>query len=819
MNDMPVMMADILAQALRTDRVETHMELARWSAGNALLVGGVISAVVLYAVFWMYHREARGHFGPRLRWIMISCRALVLVLLGVIGLEPVIVNYVYRRLNGQTIVLVDDSASMSLADSYRKPDDRARVARLLGAQSETKVARRDLEQRVLDDSKLGLLQGLAAKNEVRVFSFSDVVAERLSLTATSTRPATLSLSAAGNASDVGVALRSAIDAAGAMPVAGVVLLSDGQVNKGEATSALAEFLKHKGIPLYAVGVGDPAEPVNVSVAEVNGPRTVFKNDPFSVTVRVASSGIGREPIAVELLEERGLEGPKVVARKTLMPNRSLQVPLASFERKLSTPGTVNYSARVAPLADESVVADNQRRMIPGVQVLDDKIRVLLVAGAPSYDYRYLARLWERDKTVDVACWLQSADVHAVRDGDLQLKELPSEQKELFRYGAIVLLDCDPAALEPTWGSLVATFVSDHGGGVIYEAGRKYTGKFVKSPNTSALAALLPIVPDPEAELLLNDLGQYQLRSWPLIIPDTAMADPILRMSDLPEENRLTWSMLDGPFWHYPVRREKPVASVLMKHSNPKMVNSFGPHVLLATQYVGAGRSAFLGFDSTWRWRRGDEKAFNRFWMQLLRFVVEGRLTGGPSRCQVQTVRNEFVLGESVVVTVRALDEQYGPLGAPELELRIVEGAAPGIGAEARSVKLAPLSGRDGFYQGRFTADRLGTVRLQVSLPGTSAEGGAGAASSTHEILVVQPDLELRQTAMNRAALQQFAEATGGEYVDVDEVGRIPALIQDRSRTFVVRERPRPLWDNRWVLATLVVMLSLEWILRKKARLL
>ena len=35
----------ILAQGLRTERVEQHIELARWSTGNALLVGGLLTLV------------------------------------------------------------------------------------------------------------------------------------------------------------------------------------------------------------------------------------------------------------------------------------------------------------------------------------------------------------------------------------------------------------------------------------------------------------------------------------------------------------------------------------------------------------------------------------------------------------------------------------------------------------------------------------------------------------------------------------------------------------------------------------------------------
>src|SRR5690606_25736569 len=96
--------------------------------------------------------------------------------------------------------------------------------------------------------------------------------------------------------------------------------------------------------------------------------------------------------------------------------------------------------------------------------------VLLIAGAPSYDYRFLARMFERDPTVKLSTWLQSADARAVRDGDVAIDALPTGIEEINKYDAIILMDCDPSELDPTWASVISMFVSDYGGGVLYAAG-------------------------------------------------------------------------------------------------------------------------------------------------------------------------------------------------------------------------------------------------------------------------------------------------------------------------------------------------------------
>ncbi|HUN81872.1 MAG TPA: vWA domain-containing protein [Phycisphaerae bacterium] len=813
-------MNPLLAQLTRSERIEERLELARWSSGNALLVGAILTAAGIYAIYWLYRREARGQVSRAMRGMMIACRVLLLLTLGLIGLEPVLVKYIHRRLEGTTLVLVDSSASMSLSDPYRYPEDRERVRRFLGPKEnpEGRFARSDLAARMLDPKRSDFLSGLSRRNSVKVFSFSDAPALLAQWSETGTADAGHKADvqpATGAATDIGLAVRGAISAAEGSPIAGVVVLSDGQFNQGESPEVIAAMLKQKAVPAYTVGIGDPGEPVNAAVVEVNTPRSAFKNDPFSVTVRVSARGLQDQPLNVELLEKTEASAtPIPVETRTARPNEDGSFAPLVFQRKVSKPGPVTYIARIEPLNFEAIASDNQRQSIPPVDVLDDKMRILLVAGSPSYDYRYLARMLERDKAVDVSCWLQSADVKAVRDGTTIITELPSTAEEIYKYDAILLLDVDPAMLDTSWATILSTFVTERGGGLLYEAGNKYSGKFFRSPTTGPIVELLPVVPDPDAEIIINEQGYSQARAWPIGLVDAAANDPILRLTDNPTENRAVWSALDGVYWHYPVRREKPVAQVLMRHSDPRMAGSFGQHVLFATQFAGAGRTAYLGFNSTWRWRKGDDKLFTRFWTQVLRYLVEGKLLGGKSRCQIQTAKDQFQIGESVVVTVTALDEKFAPILAPQLDLSVTAPAqVADQGEPVQTIVLAPMPGREGSYQGRFIPGRAGTWQLSLKLPGQSV------VSSQRDLAVTESDLEMRNTPLNKATLRQFAEASGGRYFDMDDAGKLPELIPDRSRTYVVRERPRMLWDNGYLLTALVALVSVEWILRKKAKLL
>ena len=82
------------------------------------------------------------------------------------------------------------------------------------------------------------------------------------------------------------------------------------------------------------------------------------------------------------------------------------------------------------------------------------------------------------------------------------------------------------------------------------------------------------------------------------------------------------------------------------------------------------------------------------------------------------------------------------------------------------------------------------------------------------IHVERPDLEGRRPEANHEVLARIAEATGGSVIELDQLETAFAAVQDRS-VKVPDDLVEPLWDSRLVLGLFVLMISMEWILRKK----
>ena len=214
----------------------------------------------------------------------------------------------------------------------------------------------------------------------------------------------------------------------------------------------------------------------------------------------------------------------------------------------------------------------------------------------------------RDQHVEFAAWLQHADPGFRQGGDRPIPRLPNEP------GGAEPLRRPPAGRPGHADPRPAVAGDDHA----TSSGRRPGGLDLRRRGAVLAAALrarrrprrpaaswtriLPVVREPglfrtEAEVRLSTQSTYTLELTP-----EGRGDPIFEFHADPIRNRTILTSLPGMYWSFPVTRARPGATVLARHGDPRMQNQYGRHVLLASQLYGPGRTVFLGFDSTYRWR-------------------------------------------------------------------------------------------------------------------------------------------------------------------------------------------------------------------------
>lgn len=801
-----------LAQAQQSAARE--LEFAGRPEGWALFAAIVALVGVCAAAFTLYRREHRAGASPALRMFLAVMRSSAYAALALVLIEPVIATYRSVTRNGLVAVAYDVSASMDMA----QPDAGT------SAGPSTRIsAVRDL----LGRANGAWLNELAKQNTLRLFAFGDGVRpiEWPPPVATSDEDRFAAPPELRLRTDCAAAVSGALEALPEGPVAALILLSDGVSTRGPGVEAAIAAAESRKARVFTIGLGPEAEPVNLRIVDILAPTTTPLGDPFEVRVEVQSAGLADAvEVDVELFQTAisGAAAASQASGGAMDPQRIAErrVQLAAdgsstslvFDVTPSAAGEFAFRARVSPRDDEVTRIDNERETL--VQVLEQRYRVLLVSGRPSYEYRFLTRLLERDKNVSVSCWLQSADETAIRDGDAPLTALPRTADELFAYDVILLLDPFVGEVDANWAALVRRWIDEFRGGLLFAAGSHFSPRFLNDERARALVSVLPVAPDPEAELRLSESGTYRETMSPLIVPVDAVANPLLAVGAAPEANAAFWRAMPGVWWTMPVEDAKPAAAVLLRRAASAGRPPESGSVLFATHTFGGGRVAFLGFDSTWRWRGPAEEAYTRFWVQLIRYLAQGRRSDSDPRVTIQLDRETVNVGEYVSVEVRLLDPQFVPWFEPQIEIELFSGDGP-----PRAVVLPALPDRPGWFGARVLFDRFGTTTLRVRAPGGAATASSPASEPkvvSRTVRVQQPDVELRVLRQDAAFLRELARATGGRYMTPAEAEKLPELIANATETSVTRDpAPEPLWDRAWVLFSIAGVLALEWTIRRR----
>jgi hypothetical protein len=212
-------------------------------------------------------------------------------------------------------------------------------------------------------------------------------------------------------------------------------------------------------------------------------------------------------------------------------------------------------------------------------------------------------------------------------------------------------------------------------------------------------------------------------------------------------------------------------------------------------------------DSTWRWRfRLGDTYFYRYWGQVIRTLTPHELPGDNRLVKLTADRESYQPSERVVLRARVLTPTFHPVRAAALTAGITRD--DGTRTEAR---LGPLAGSPGVYSTDWMPPRAGKYRVTLRAP------ASGAVAEAAFVVRGEP-LELLEPEMNRDLLQRVAQASGGAYLDLAGLDRLPDRIGDRSELRVTRTE-RPLWDTPLPLAIFSLLLVGEWAFRKRAGLL
>lgn len=615
------------------------------------------------------------------------------------------------------------------------------------------------------------------------------------------------------------------------PLAGIVVVTDGNQNSGVDTTQALALAQTAGVQLYPVGAGSPDPPASIRVVDVEAPARVYPGDMFTIKSFLQSFGWQGRNINVKLLSREPARAGQPTSPETLIDEQLIRLgadgeaATLEFELTPSELGKYEYVVRVTP-PNGVQAKPRDLEKVANVQVVDRKNRVLLFAGGPTREYRFVRVLCYRDKETTVDVHLQGALPGAAQEADNILDDFPTTAEELFEYDCIVAFDPDWRALTDEQIELLDRWLSEKAGGLIVIAGSVYTPEWTTLARDrrgiSLVKGFYPVSFYRRSTVQLSRGKRAATQAWPIELSDAGLQARQLWLDENGSRSADLWNGFAGVYSYFPVRAAKPGATVFASFSNPQTAIDNQLPVFMAGQFYGAGRVFYIGSGEMWRLRAIDTSLYESFYTKLIRYVSEGRLLRDSSRGVLIVSKDRSILGETIVVRASLTDEQYQPLIREEVEATLIapDGARQPFPLRQVSTSTATdATAKEGSYSSQFTALQEGDYRIELPIPDSDA-----LEMLTRTVRVRVPDREVESPQRNDALLNELAQATGGQYfTDMPQAtdstagrGLAAALVPQDQETYIPGT-PDKAFQQRlmtWLMGLICGALCIEWTIRR-----
>lgn len=727
-----------------------------------VLIVAAAAGLALLIRWRLLHSELKPN-GRRVGAIWATQSTFLALLLLLLWRPAVIVSELGSHQNIIAVV-VDDSRSMGIADNNGKTRESAAVA-------------------ALND---GVLSGLRQRFETRIYRLGRGITPVDSPD---------DIAPGDIATHIDQGLEQLVRETEGLPVGAVLLLSDGSENSAglggsEIGAEALEILKERRLPVHTVGFGRLQPAHDVEIEDVSLPASAVVNARVAATVTLVEHGYPGQKTRLTVRD-----GDKAIAERdiTLAADGRLQSEPLFFPA--GSAGAKSLTFAVEPVSGEESLANNA--ITRPFLVSDAQRRILYVEGEPRWEYKFIRRAEENDRTIQIVSMLRTSENKIYRQGIGNPSELaqgfPMRPDDLFGYAGIIIGSVPADYFTPLEQELLREYVDRRGGGILFLGGRSSLsdGGWGASGLNTLLPTFLPA-------------GNHNFRRNPATVELTAAGidSPVTRLLDDPQKNAERWRRLTYLADYEDPGSPKPGATALVDlHAGHRTLP------LLVTESYGGGRTAILATGGTWRWQMSEalgDPAHDLFWQQLLHWLV-GESPGPVS----SSMPARLLMDEGAVqFTAQVRDKTFQPLTEAHVSVHIL--GPEGVDA---LVGLRPSETTPGQYQGEWTAEKPGAYVAEVSAETADSQ----PQELGRDQVIFQREngvAENFHSEQNRHLLEQLASETGGRYWKHSELKNLPRDISYSEAGISVRAI-KDLWNMPIFFLLLLALPAAEWLLRRK----
>ncbi|MBN1986837.1 MAG: hypothetical protein JW761_11065 [Prolixibacteraceae bacterium] len=534
-------------------------------------------------------------------------------------------------------------------------------------------------------------------------------------------------------------------------IGAVIIAGDGIYNRGKNPVNLLDEIN---FPVFTVGLGDTLEITDARIQNIRANRTAFSGNRFPVEVEIYFSKLKNTPLRLTLHD-----GETQVEETVITPPNDDYVLTQQFILDAGSPGLKHFSARIEYAENERNTDNNRDEFV--INVLENKQKILILSDGPHPDIGAIKNTLDLQQTYEVSVFTEEPYPANLNEFNLIiLNQLPTSAKS----AATIIEKAEENRLP-----------------LLFIVGNK---TFL--PQLNALKQGAEIIP------LAGSGEEVQ-----------ATINPGYRIFTLSEEFSETvqrFPPLIAPFADY---ETDPEFSTLL-YQKIKNIETAKP--LIATGNINGRKTGFIFGEGIWRWRlynyyfQQNQARFNELVNQLVQYLAL-RENEDNFILDFQPVYAET---EEVIFRAEVYNEAYKKITSEEVK-----------------IKMNNQTGEEF----DFTFDEQGenyflnAGHLPTGDYSFNAEVTVGneTFTETGNFTVTVVNIENTQSRANHQVLYQLAGLSGGKFYLPEQTTRMLGDIQNGQElkpTVYFQEMVNELLNLRWLFVVVLVLLSVEWFLRK-----
>lgn len=691
-------------------------------------IAAAIALIIFIFTFYIY-RVTIPRISSILKYLLLTLRFLALLLIAFAILEPVLSVKKTQIIQKKNFVLLDRSKSIK---NFSKASDI--------------------------NSLKNELNSLNNKPDYSIYSFGNKI-ERETFSDADSIKFNESLSDFSAIADTINKYPDLINSA--------LIISDGLMNSG--SNPLFK-LEQTGIPVFTIGIGDTSVKRDLILSGALYNEYIYNHKTTPVKINILNTGFGGKEITAQLFADNEL-----ISNKKVILERS-GYNSVTFDYTPETAGEKKILVKLSELPGEISVQNNRGTYY--LNVLENKIRITIVAGKPSPDLYFIKNSLADDENFEINSIVEISNT--IKLNGQNISKIKDSTDVMF------LLDFPRKASDKNLISAIFNALK-----------LKNIPTAVLIDSQTDLANLTGGLKNLSARFVLTDRPEMKISRFSvtenLSIVSGLTENQLTVLNNLPPITQPSISVIPKSF-------AKTILSGELLSTNIKSP------VIIAGSSAGF-KSIIINAKNLWRWKLNPpvhaEKLFNKLFVNSVKWLSA---KDDIKKFKVESVKRIFSPGEQIKFTANLYDDALNPVNGALIKVIVnkdneyPEFVMKDVGNGLYNLQIPPMN--SGEYS--FSA----TVNIDGS-----------EDNSNGKFTVSEIDIEKIRTRMDTEFLNSIAQRTGGRFAflsnsesifaDIDRLSQNAAFQKTDSKSY-------QLWSDELLLIIVILLLSIEWFLRKRA---